>query len=87
MDEILQKLIESNIPKEGLGKKIYDCLEEKGPMPRSEFVKILQVPRTTIYDVLKKLIDQNVVCKQPLVIGKRGRPKVFFSLITQIVAS
>ncbi|MFX0103136.1 MAG: helix-turn-helix domain-containing protein [Candidatus Hodarchaeota archaeon] len=54
-----------------------------GAMTRGEMVKKLGIPRTTIYDGLKRLIVRNEVKKYPLHNQERarGRPKVLFSLI------
>lgn len=64
-----------------LEKKLVDILKE-GPMTRGQMVKKLGIPRTTIYDGLKKLILRNEVKKYPLYLSERqrGRPKVLFEL-------
>ncbi|MBN2154157.1 MAG: hypothetical protein JW839_22065 [Candidatus Lokiarchaeota archaeon] len=43
----------------------------------------MSIPRTTIYDGLKKLIMRNEVKKYPLYQAERsrGRPQVMFSLL------
>jgi len=62
-------------------EKLLGLLKE-GPQTRNELVKKLSVPRTTIYDGLKKLITRNEVKKFPLFATERsrGRPQVLFSL-------
>lgn len=60
-------------------------LLSNGAMTRGEMVKKLGIPRTTIYDGLKRLIVRNEVKKFPLHTQERsrGRPKVLFSLIDE----
>ncbi|MBD3188945.1 hypothetical protein GF325_19110 [Candidatus Bathyarchaeota archaeon] len=55
---------------------------EDGPKTRDQLVKKLGIPRTTIYDGLKKLIINKEVKKYPLIVPNRGRgrPKVLFEL-------
>ena len=64
-----------------LEEKLIDVLKN-GPLTRDEMVKKLAVPRTTVYDGLKKLIMRNEVRKNPVILNERsrGRPKVIFSL-------
>lgn len=56
-----------------------------GAMTRGQLVKKLGIPRTTLYDGLKRLIQCNEVMKYPLHAQEmsRGRPKVLFSLVDQ----
>jgi predicted ArsR family transcriptional regulator len=70
-----------------LQKKIVDLLESKGPMTRADLVHQLQVARTTIYDMLVKLMNRNVVDKHPVSTNKRGRPKVLFQIKEGVVAN
>jgi predicted ArsR family transcriptional regulator len=55
----------------------------RGPMTRGDMVKSTNIPRTTIYDALKKLMIRNVVKKYPLYVSERqrGRPKIMFELV------
>lgn len=57
-------------------------LLKDGPKTRPELVDETEIPRTTIYDGLKRLIVAGVVKKEPIhVAGSgRGRPRVAFSL-------
>jgi predicted ArsR family transcriptional regulator len=66
----------------GIEEKLYNVLHE-GPLTREQLVKKLGVPRTTVYDGLKKLIVRNEVKKYPVWATERtrGRPQVLFSLI------
>jgi|SRR5271157_5050106 len=54
-----------------------------GPHTRDQLVKKMDVPRTTIYDGLRRLIMHNEVKKFPLFATERsrGRPQVLFSLL------
>jgi len=56
-----------------------------GAMTRDQMVAKLGIPRTTIYDGLRSLIQRNEVMKYPLHAQEmsRGRPKVLFSLVDQ----
>lgn len=62
--------------------KLLGVLHE-GPLTRDQLVRKLKVPRTTIYDGIKKLITRNEVKKYPVFATERsrGRPQVLFSLL------
>lgn len=63
--------------------KLLGVLKE-GPLTRDQLVKKTGgIPRTTIYDGLKKLIVRNEVKKHPVFATdrSRGRPQVLFSLL------
>lgn len=66
-----------------LEERLVDILKE-GPLTRDQLVKKILVPRTTIYDGLKKLIVRNEVRKYPISGEERsrGRPKVMFELVS-----
>ncbi|MHA1292648.1 MAG: hypothetical protein ACTSQJ_08290 [Promethearchaeota archaeon] len=55
-------------------------LENHGPITRRDLVKILNTPRTTIYDNLLKLQKLKLVEKFSRNNGKRGRPQIFWKL-------
>jgi len=63
-------------------EKLLVVLKE-GPLTRDQLIAKLGIPRTTIYDSLKKLILRNEVKKYPLFATERskGRPQVLFSLL------
>jgi len=63
-------------------ERLVSILKE-GPQTRDQLVKKLSIPRTTIYDGLRKLIQRNEVKKFPLFATEqsRGRPQVLFSLL------
>ena len=65
-----------------LEERIIMILGERGATCRDEIVRILQKPRTTIYDRLKSLIEKGVVRVSPEYRPdrKRGRPRAMFSL-------
>jgi len=66
-----------------LQQDIISILREHGPATRAELIEELQMPRTTIYDGLRKLMKRKIVARFPGErTGKRGRPKVIFELIT-----
>jgi len=62
--------------------KLIGVLKE-GPLTRDQLVRKLAVPRTTLYDGLKKLIVRNEAKKYPVYATEqsRGRPQVLFSLL------
>jgi len=62
-------------------KKLLVLLKGK-PATRDQLVKTMELPRTTIYDGLRKLMIKNKVKKNPLYLSEqgRGRPKVLFGL-------
>lgn len=55
----------------------------QGPKTRGELVSETGYARTTIYDELKKMIEENEAKKYPLYTKNRtrGRPKVLFELV------
>ena len=55
-------------------------LETNGPSTRRELVKVLNSPRTTIYDNLLKLQKRKLIEKFTRNNGMRGRPLVFWKL-------
>jgi predicted ArsR family transcriptional regulator len=65
----------------GLERDLLTILRD-GPLSRDQIVKIKKIPRSTIYDNLKKLINAGLVVKYPRHRDdmKRGRPKVLFEL-------
>jgi len=58
---------------------LLNILLEKGPITRSSLVSLTNIPRTTLYDILAKLIMQGKVEKTPVRTKKRGRPKILFA--------
>ena len=64
-----------------VGERIIDALTEK-PMVRDDLVEKVGVPRTTVYDELKKLMLAGRVYRYQVSAAtrQRGRPKVMFSL-------
>jgi len=64
-------------------ERIISLLKDSGPLTRDQMVKKMEIPRTTIYDGLKKLIIRNEVKKYPWYVTERsrGRPLVLFCLL------
>lgn len=64
-----------------LEEQLIDILKE-GPLSRDQMVQKLHIPRTTIYDGLKRLMMRGAVTKYPLYLEERGRgrPVVVFML-------
>jgi len=51
-----------------------------GNLTRDQLVEFTRIPRTSIYDTLKKLMIQGKVAKEYLRNGKKGRPWTIFKL-------
>ena len=62
-----------------LEQELLEVLSEK-PMTRGAIVQILERPRTTVYDNLKRLQNKDLVFKWTKYTNTRGRPEVFFNL-------
>jgi predicted ArsR family transcriptional regulator len=54
-------------------------IEELGPIKRKDLSKAMGVPRTTLYDVLVKLMLAEQVRKYSVSQKTRGRPWVFYT--------
>lgn len=66
-----------------LQKTLLNALEKNGPLTRSDLVKQLASPRTTIYDNLTRLQNHNLIRKFSRPTNSRGRPLVFFKLVEE----
>jgi len=55
-------------------------LKERGPSTRRDLVNQLNTPRTTIYDNLKNLLDNEIIKRFSRNNGKRGRPKIYWEI-------
>lgn len=62
---------------------LINILEKDGPQCRTDLVKRLAEPRTTIYDNLSRLQNHNIVRKFSRPTNSRGRPLVFFKLVEE----
>lgn len=60
--------------------ELISTLEKNYAMTRTDLVKNLEKPRTTIYDNLVSLINMNIVKKYSRPTRSRGRPLVFFKI-------
>ena len=61
-----------------LDELLIDLLKTHNGLTRRELVHLTCIPRTTIYDALKKLMQQGKVVVEHLRIGRRGRPWTIF---------
>jgi predicted ArsR family transcriptional regulator len=77
---LLEKDFTSDDLRTPLQNILLKTLEENGPLTRSQLVKQLNTPRTTIYDNLLKLQKRKVLEKYTRSNGQRGRPLVFWKL-------
>lgn len=60
--------------------KILERLEVSGSLTRRDLVRVLNIPRTTIYDNLVKLEKRKLVEKISRSNGNRGRPLIFWKI-------
>ena len=72
-----EEAIEEKVPIEEF---LSEILEEKGPITRGTLVSLTNIPRTTLYDILSKMIMKGKVEKKPIKSKKRGRPKILFKI-------
>ena len=79
-DSMLAEKLKSISPME---EKVIAVLKDGGPLTRGQLVKKMGVPRTTIYDGIRKLIARGEVKKYPFYQTERsrGRPQILFSLL------
>ena len=68
----------SNLKQMPIEDFLVDILEDKGPITRDTLASLTNIPRTTLYDILAKLIEKGEVDKKPIHTDKRGRPKIIF---------
>lgn len=59
-------------------KRIYNHIEKKQPIDRQKLSDDLKIPRSTIYDNIEKLIEQNLISKYRKQINTRGSSNVFY---------
>ena len=57
---------------------VLSILQKQGPKTRAELVSITNIPRSTLYDSLLRLILKEKVLKYSEKPDGPGRPKVFF---------
>lgn len=59
-------------------RTVWDCLKEHAPITRPDIVKITEIPRSTAYDALDRLIVKGLVRKYNEKRNTPGRPKVLY---------
>ena len=59
---------------------VLSVLEDMGPLTRPEIVNITKIPRTTVFDALKRLELDERIRQYPVRSGERGRPRVLFEV-------
>jgi len=57
---------------------LLNMIRERGPVTRSQLTNITGIPRTTVYDVVVKLILGEKIYKYAVKSRKRGRPRIFY---------
>ena len=60
---------------------LFQIIEKSGPITRGEIKELTNIPRTTIYDTIVKLILLKKIKKFTVSNKKRGRPKVYYKII------
>ena len=73
----------TTVPVPPLRERIITTLQVCGWSTRDELVSATGIPRTTIYDALKRLIQQGIVDYQDAVgpFQGRGRPARYFYIV------
>lgn len=61
---------------------LFRIVSSKGPISRRDLVKATGIPRTTIYDVLVKLMLDERIQKFSIPLRHRGRPRVYYKVRT-----
>ena len=69
------------VDSEGLRQDIQDWILRLGGATRQQLVDRTGIPRTTIYEILKKMIVEGSIKKEAVHSHKKGRPKVLFKLV------
>lgn len=75
----IRKLTEKIKKRNELRLQIIRQLKNK-PRTRTELVKILNKPRTTIYDNLEALLNSKIIKKERILKETRGRPEILWSI-------
>ena len=60
---------------------IFEILKAYGPLSRSELVQLTDIPRSTIYDSLQRLITKGFAVQYPEKINPTGRPITLFDAL------
>ncbi len=79
---MITEFSDSEVMLSPIQNNLIKILENKGPMTRRELVKELNTARTTIYDNLVKLQKLKHIQKYTRNNGNRGRPLVFWELMS-----
>jgi len=58
---------------------ILETIDNNGPITRSELCKHTNLPRTTIYDQLKRMLDDGTLTTFTRKTKERGRPSVYYT--------
>jgi predicted ArsR family transcriptional regulator len=65
-----------------LDRDVLDILEKEGPLTRSKLVSLTGIARSTLYDSLLRLILKGFVASFSEDRRQRGRPKVFYKVLS-----
>ncbi len=77
----LSSMTPNMTPLDDLDRKVLQQLRIGGAQTRPTLVAQIDIPRTTLYERLKKLIRDGGVTKFSQSNGKSGRPKVYYQLV------
>ncbi len=69
-----------------LREYVYKVVQLKGPLTRLELKQLTQIPWTTLYDTLIRLVFQGRVRKYAQSLLTRGRPKILYEVTKREVA-
>ncbi|MBN1924071.1 MAG: hypothetical protein JW791_04925 [Nanoarchaeota archaeon] len=64
---------------------LYLLIHENTAIIRDDLVKLLEMPRTTVYDMIKVLFDKNLINKLSVPKPGRGRPLIYFSTVEDVL--
>ena len=63
-----------------INETLFTLLQEKGELSRSDICKLLNVPRTTVYDNLAYLERKGLIQKKSCQNQQRGRPVILWEV-------
>ncbi len=66
---------------------VLDELKRRGPIDRDELAWYVRLPRTTVFDVLRRLQKRGLVCVFWEERTHRGRPKTFYQAEDELEAT
>lgn len=78
--DIIESEYYATIP-QSTDDKVLIAVAEFGPIIRSDLVKVTNIPRSTIYDALVRLMLKGLVKNYPEKRRAPGRPKIYYEVV------